>query len=70
MLFIAMYFVAFVIAGVLPIIGGIDMLNLSIKYPSFGGFFSVIVLFIFGTSIASICIMKFWMLLSHPLKQG
>lgn len=70
MLCIAMYFVAFVIAGVLPIIGGIDMLNLGIEYDSWQGFLIGMILFIFGTSLSSVCIMKFWVLLSRPLNQG
>jgi hypothetical protein len=70
MLFIAMYFVVLVIAGILPIIGGIDMFNLSIKYPSWQGFVMGMILFIFGTIIAILCIMKFWRILSLPMEKG
>lgn len=70
MLFFFMYFLSFVIAGILPLIGGFDMLRMSLRYTSWIGFFLGSILCIFGVAISSICIMKFWRALSPPLEKG
>jgi len=69
-MFFVVYFLSFVIAGILPLKAGFQMIEMSLKYGSWIGFFLGSVLCLFGVAISSICIMKFWKVLSPPTEKG